>query len=248
MAGCTEILIVTSSIHMESMRKSVGSGENLGIEINYVAQKDALGIVNAIDSARDFIGEDSSLVILGDNIFFGAIGGSFEGLQNSDSARIWVRKVGNPQEYGIITLDTDLKPIQIIEKPRDSRSNLAITGLYYFPRFFVKNLDSVKLSPRNEYEITELLEIYMKQTNLEVINLPRGNTWFDAGTPQRLFEASEFVRIFQERTGEMIGSPEENSYRKNNIDFDEFLSQLKNMPESDYKFCLMQVAREAELR
>jgi glucose-1-phosphate thymidylyltransferase len=240
MAGCRDIAIVSNESHLNSFQKLIGDGSRFGVEITYYSQNSANGIVGALQSAKNLNGDSSALVILGDNIFFGGgIGGSFKTLKGNTSASIWVKKVHNPSDYGVLTLDDQHNPLEIVEKPRNPNSNLAITGLYYFPTGFINLLDKIEPSDRNELEITDLIEDYMNVKKLEVKHLSRGTAWFDAGTPERLFMAADYVRIMQERSGEIVGSPEEVSVRNGLLPVQSFKEITQKMPESNYKESLL---------
>jgi glucose-1-phosphate thymidylyltransferase len=242
MAGCRDIAIVSNENELFSFEKLIGDGSRFGIKVNYYPQASANGIVGALQSAKNLTNDSNALVILGDNIFFGGgIGSSFKSLNQSSKASIWVKRVHNPSEYGVLTLGPEGNPIHIVEKPNDPKSNLAITGLYYFPSGFVNNLTNIKLSNRNELEITDLIETFMGEKRLNVHFLSRGTAWFDAGTPERLFMASDYVRILQERSGEIVGSPEEVSLRNNLISVESYESNARNMPSSNYRESLLSI-------
>ena len=242
MAGCSDIAIVSNEQHLNSFQKLIGDGSRFGAQITHYSQTSANGIVGALKSAKNLNKDSPALVILGDNIFFGGgIGSSLQTLKDNVSASIWVKKVQNPSEYGVITMDDHANPLEIVEKPRNPNSNLAITGLYYFPKGFIELLDKIKPSDRNELEITDLIEDFMQTKNLEVKYLSRGTAWFDAGTPERLFMAADYVRIMQERSGEIVGSPEEVSVRNGLLSIQTFKEMTQKMPESNYKESLLAI-------
>ena len=243
MAGISDILIVSNSNHLDDFKKLLGSGTQLGAKIEYVAQASSNGIVGALQSAADYIGSDSALVILGDNIYFGGgIGSSLNDIHNLNQAKIWVKQVSNPSDYGVIYFDQNQNPVEIVEKPTAPRSNLAVTGLYFLPSKFVELLPEVKSSARNELEITSLLSIYLNNQNLTVETLHRGTAWFDAGSPDRLFMSADFVRLIQERTGQIVGSPEEIAFRNGMISSGQFSDLVHGMPPSQYKETLLELA------
>jgi glucose-1-phosphate thymidylyltransferase len=242
MAGCRDIAIVSNESDLVFFEKLIGDGSRFGAKVNYYPQASANGIVGALQSAKNLSNDSNAMVILGDNIFFGGgIGSSFKSLNESSKASIWVKRVHNPSEYGVLTLGLKGNPIDIVEKPKDPKSNLAITGLYYFPSGFVNNLTSIKPSNRNELEITDLIQTFMNDKRLNVQHLSRGTAWFDAGTPERLFMAADYVRILQERSGEIVGSPEEVSLRNNLISVETYESNARNMPISNYKDSLLSI-------
>lgn len=242
MAGCRDIAIVSNESDLVFFEKLIGNGSRFGATVNFYPQASANGIVGALQSAMNLSTDSNTLVILGDNIFFGGgIGNSFKSLTESSSASIWVKRVHNPSEYGVLTLGPDGTPIHIVEKPKDPKSNLAITGLYYFPSGFVNKLANIKPSNRNELEITDLIETFMSEKRLNVQYLSRGTAWFDAGTPERLFMAADYVRILQERSGEIVGSPEEISLRNNLISLESYERTATNMPNSNYRDALLSI-------
>jgi glucose-1-phosphate thymidylyltransferase len=242
MAGCRDIAVVSNEEHLKSFQKLIGDGSRFGAQVTYFPQTSANGIVGALQSAKNLTDNSSALVILGDNIFFGGgIGSSFKTLKDSTSASIWVKKVHNPSDYGVLTLDGNDNPAEIVEKPINPNSNLAITGLYYFPKGFIRLLDKIEPSHRNELEITDLIEEFMNTKKLEVKYLSRGTAWFDAGTPERLFMAADYVRIMQERSGEIVGSPEEVSVRNKLLSLQTYKEITKKMPESNYKESLLSI-------
>lgn len=242
MAGATDIAIVSSEGQLGNFRTLLGNGETLGIKISYLAQTSSNGIIGAIQAASSFLGEDNALIILGDNIFFGGgIGATFRNISASNSAKVWVKKVSNPEDYGNITIDEFGVPSEIVEKPSKPQSDLAVTGLYYFPKSFSGRLIDIAPSRRNELEITSLIETYLQQKNLDVNYLSRGTAWFDAGTPERLFMAADYVRILQERSGEIVGSPEEVALRNGLVSQRFFDSVVDHMPQSNYRDQLQEV-------
>lgn len=242
MAGVSEIVIVSNAEHLPSFRNILGNGSDLGIVIRYKEQPEADGIVGALNAASSEILNSDALIILGDNIFFGGgFGETLEGLQSSNAAKIWTKQVSNPSDYGILTLDDNNRPESVDEKPINPKSNLAITGLYYFPPSFVQRINNVSPSSRGEFEITSLIESYLQEGSLEVKQLRRGTAWFDAGTSERLFMTSDFVRIIQERTGQIVGSPEEVTFRKGNISPSQLSDLIRRMPTSNYRFSLTEM-------
>jgi glucose-1-phosphate thymidylyltransferase len=242
MAGVKDIVIVSNAEYISSFQNLLADGRHLGINLSFAEQLKSDGIVGALTSAANKVKNSDALVVLGDNIFFGGgFGSTLEGISTNQTAKIWVKHVGNPKDYGILSLDHDGKPLSVEEKPNSPKSNLAITGLYYFPKEFVAKLSDVSASDRGEFEITSLIEEYLLNDILEVKYLHRGTAWFDAGTSERLFMTSDFVRIIQERTGQIVGSPEEITYRKGNISAVELKALVNKMPNSTYKNLLFEM-------
>ena len=242
MAGIRDVVIVSNAEYISSFFNLLADGKHLGINLSYSEQPKSDGIVGALTSAATLVRDSDALVILGDNVFFGGgFGATLEGLSSRKTAKIWVKQVGNAKDYGILTIDGQGKPISVEEKPKSPKSNLAITGLYYFPPEFVNKLSKVSASARGEFEITSLIESYLCEDTLEVQYLRRGTAWFDAGTSERLFMTSDFVRIIQERTGQIVGSPEEVTYRQGNISMDKLKYLINSMPNSTYKMSLTEM-------
>lgn len=242
MAGIKDVVIVSNTEFISSFKNLFADGAHLGIKLSYTEQPKSDGIVGALISAANLVKDSDALVILGDNVFFGGgFGATLEGLSINKTAKIWVKQVGNAKDYGILSLDSQGKPISVEEKPKTPKGNLAITGLYYFPKKFASKLSEVSASSRGEYEITSLIGSYLSQDMLEVKYLRRGTAWFDAGTSDRLFMTSDFVRIIQERTGQIVGSPEEITFRQGNISVDELKLLIHRMPNSTYKISLIEM-------
>ena len=249
MAGISEVIIVSGPKNIEQFAYSLGDGSNFGIRISYCTQEKSNGIVGALASASSLVGADSAMVILGDNIFFGGgFGQTIQNLKSADTARIWTKRVSNPTDYGVLEVSDKGVPVGISEKPNNPKSKLAVTGLYYLPANFTNLLSNVIASHRNELEITDLLEMYLSDGSLSWSNLSRGTAWFDAGTAERMFMASDYVRIIQERTGEIVGSPEETAFRSKLISEDVFREILLRMPSSTYKETLLNYVYTDEFR
>jgi glucose-1-phosphate thymidylyltransferase len=240
MAGIKEVIVVSGSRSINQFMSSLGDGSNFGISISYCTQEKSNGIVGALDSAASLVGVESALVILGDNIFFGGgFGQTIQNLESAETARIWTKRVSNPRDYGVLEVDDNGVPVGITEKPIEPRSKLAVTGLYFLPTNYTSHLSNVSMSHRNELEITDLLHVYLSQGLLSWSNLSRGTAWFDAGTAERMSMASDYVRIIQDRTGEIVGSPEETAFRTKLISEAEFREVLLKMPSSTYKETLL---------
>jgi glucose-1-phosphate thymidylyltransferase len=249
MAGINEVIIVSGSKSIDQFEHSLGDGSNFGVKIRYCTQEKSNGIVGALDSAASLVGVESALVILGDNIFFGGgFGQTIQNLESAETARIWTKRVSNPTDYGVLEVGENGVPVGITEKPSKPKSKLAVTGLYYLPANFTSLLSRVMASHRNELEVTDLLEIYLSQGLLSWSNLSRGTAWFDAGTAERMFMASDYVRIIQERTGEIVGSPEETAFRSKLISEAVFREILLKMPSSTYKETLLNYVYTDEFR
>ena len=235
LAGIKEILVITSQGDRESFANLLGNGENFGISIEYATQDKPRGIAEAFIIGKDFIGDDEVALILGDNLFYGAgLSAMFASVKAAQGATIFVTEVSNPSDYGVIEMDSLGSPIKIVEKPRDPRSNFAITGLYFLDSTVSERALAVKPSERGELEITEVLTSYLNDKVLNVAYLSRGMAWLDTGTPKSLHDASSFVRVIEERTGTKIGCPEEIAWRNGWLTDEELQDQANNYRNNDY--------------
>ena len=237
LANVKEICIVSTTGGVTQFKELLGNGSQWGIKLSYAVQDSANGIADGIQVAlKAFDTDDSVLVILGDNIFYGqGLGRHISEVVSPDKSMVWIQEVENPESFGIATLGNNGEIESIIEKPIDSRGNLAITGLYYFPADVKEVVNKVKASSRGEKEITDVLSHYLQSGSLLSENLSRGVFWLDAGTVENLLEASQFVRVVQARLGQLIGSPDEAALRMNFISELEFKNLVENLKESSYK-------------
>lgn len=237
LANVKEICIVSTTTGVTQFKELLGNGSQWGIKLSFAVQESANGIADGIQVALNaFNTDDSVLVILGDNIFYGqGLGRHISEVVSPDKSMVWIQEVENPESFGIATLGNNGEIESIIEKPIDSRGNLAITGLYYFPADVKEVVNKVKASSRGEKEITDVLSHYLQSGLLLSENLSRGVFWLDAGTVENLLEASQFVRVVQARLGQLIGSPDEAALRMNFISELEFKILVNNLKESSYK-------------
>ena len=230
LAGIREILLISTPEMLPRFQDLFSDGGNLGIKISYAPQKEPRGIAEAFIIGEDFIGKDSVALILGDNIFYGDRLTDIlkEAASLKEGAVIFGCSVKNPERYGVIEFDKDNKVVSIREKPKDPKSNWAVTGLYFYDNKVVDITKSLKPSPRNELEITDVNNAYLKLKKIRVVNLKRGYAWLDMGTFDSLIEASVFVKTVEERQGQKIGSVEEVAYRMGYID----IAQLEKIADS----------------
>lgn len=241
-----EILIISTPQDTANIEKFLGDGSDYGIKISYAIQAEPKGIAEAFLIGEKFIGKDNVCLILGDNIFYGSEI-NIENLQDKIS-QINSKKIGgfvfayhvsDPERYGVIELDErEDKAISIEEKPKAPKSNLAVTGLYIYNSQVTGITKKIKPSARGELEITDVNNAYLKQNKLGVIKLKRGFAWLDAGTPDSLLEASQFIHTIEKRQGLKIACLEEMAYRKGFIDKNKFSSLIKkykkNSPYGNY--------------
>jgi glucose-1-phosphate thymidylyltransferase len=236
LAGIRDILIIARPEDLQQFKSLLGSGENFGIKIQYQTQERASGIAEAFIIGEKFIGSDSVCLILGDNIFYGqGLGQQLGSIRIEDEATIFGYEVVDPQRYGVIEIDEFGKPLSIVEKPQSPKSKLAVPGIYFYPSGVVELAKSLSPSSRGELEITDLNLIYLEKRKLSCRILGRGTVWFDTGTIESLNDASNFLRVLEDRQGIKVGIPEEIAYVMNYLDLNELRRILRTYPENDYR-------------
>ena len=236
LAGIRDIAIVSSPRDIKLFENLLGDGTNYGVDFTYLIQEQPKGIADGILVAKDFISDQNCCLILGDNIFFGyqftdMLRGAKE---NLDGATIFSTFVNNPSDFGVVELDKDGHIISIEEKPSNPRSNLAITGLYFYNNSVVDIVESIKPSARGELEITDVNKIYFEQNLLKVLQLGRGFAWLDTGTNDSMQAAGDFVSTIQKRQGLQIACLEEIAFKNGWIDKEILSNQIKKYMNSDY--------------
>jgi glucose-1-phosphate thymidylyltransferase len=236
LAGIRDVLIITAEPEVPRFEALLGDGSQWGIHIGYAVQPQPDGIAKAFIIGEKFIDGDSCALILGDNIFYGAGLGEFvqRSANNDSRATVFCHWVNNPGRYGILEFDGDGLPVHIEEKPKQPKSNWAVTGLYFYDASIVDVARKLKPSPRGELEITDANRVYLEAGRLDVQKLGRGFAWFDAGTHHSLLQASEFIYTIEERQGLKIGCPEEVAYRMGFIDAPTLERLLSPIADSDY--------------
>ncbi len=208
-AKIKDILIITKPDEQENFKKLIGDGKKWDVNIDYITQPEPKGIAQSYILAREWLDNSKSVLILGDNLFFG------QGLQalltsvyeRNTGATIFGYQVSDPKRYGVVNLDKNNKIISIEEKPENPRSNWAVTGLYFYDERAPHFAEKLEPSKRGELEITDLNNLYLKNNNLNIEFLRKGFAWLDTGTPDALLEASNFVKIIETRQGLSIGDP-----------------------------------------
>lgn len=229
-AGIKDILIITTPQDQALFQKLLGSGEELGINISYAVQNHPKGIPEAFLIAKNFIGGEKVALILGDNIFFGTgLGRNLKNFTEVLGARIFGYEVTDPERYGVATLDDNGNLLSLEEKPTIPKSNLAVTGLYFYDNSVIEKTKNLKPSQRGELEITDLNAAYLADRKLEIEILPRGTAWLDTGTFDGLNDASNFVRVIEERQGTKIACLEEIAWRNDWITSEQ-LVKLSKLP------------------
>jgi glucose-1-phosphate thymidylyltransferase len=219
MAGINEILIITTPEYNEQFKALFGDGSALGIRLEYAVQPSPDGLAQAFIIGEDFIGEDSVALVLGDNIFHGTgLGSSLRGNSAVDGATIFAYHVANPTAYGVVEFDDDFTAVSIEEKPEVPKSNYAVPGLYFYDNKVVEIAKTIQPSARGELEISTVNERYLEAGALHVQVLDRGTAWLDTGTFESMMQASEYVRVIEDRQGFKVGCIEEIAWRAGWID------------------------------
>ncbi|PIZ33887.1 MAG: glucose-1-phosphate thymidylyltransferase [Alphaproteobacteria bacterium CG_4_10_14_0_8_um_filter_37_21] len=215
LAGIREVLIITTPEDLEKFKALLGDGSQLGIRLEYAAQEEPRGLAEAFLIGEEFIENSPTSLILGDNIYYGQ--GMHGMLQQAnsqeDGALVFGCHVEDPSRYGIAHFDKEGKLTEIVEKPENPKSSVAITGLYFYDSTVVEKAKKVRPSPRGELEITDLNNLYLEEGKLGLVNLGRGFAWFDTGTFDSMLEASQFIKTVENRQNLMIGQIDEVAYR-----------------------------------
>jgi glucose-1-phosphate thymidylyltransferase len=236
LAGITDILIITTPEDQPLFQRLLGDGSRWGIRLTYAPQPHPGGLAQAFLIGRDFVGSHPSCLILGDNIFYGH--GLTEALRRAsarpDGATVFAYRVHDPERYGVVEFDADRRAISIEEKPKQPKSNFAVTGLYFYDARVVGLAETLKPSPRGELEITDLNRRYLEQGSLNVELLGRGYAWFDTGTQESLLGAANFVEQVELRQGLKIACPEEVAYLLGLMSADDIRREAERLKKSTY--------------
>ena len=243
-AGISEILIISSPEHLPGFQNLLGDGLEFGVSFSYAKQFAPKGIAESLIIAENFLNGDSSTLILGDNLFYGD--GVENGLQkaiNSEGASIFSYPVKDPQRYGVIDYDHNCKPISIIEKPQKPASNRAVTGLYVYPNKAVEVAKGLKPSARGEIEITDINQHFLESGNLSVIDLSTKDDWFDTGTIDSLYEATDYVRALESRVGVKVGCIEEAAFLSGFMSLPMLTARVEKLSNSSYGDYLNQIVK-----
>lgn len=245
MAGINEILIISTPHDLPNFKKLLGDGSSIGCQFSYAEQPDPNGLAQAFVIGEEFIGKDAVALVLGDNIFFGA--NMHELLQsntNPEGGVVFAYHVSDPERYGVVDFDENLKALSIEEKPLEPKSNYAVPGLYFYDNSVVEIAKSIKPSPRGEYEITDVNKVYLEQGKLKVGILSRGTAWLDTGTFNSLMQAGQFVQVLEERQGLKVGCIEEIAWRQGFItakQLEDLARPLKKSGYGDYLLGLLKI-------
>ncbi|MFI5000221.1 MAG: glucose-1-phosphate thymidylyltransferase RfbA [Reyranellales bacterium] len=235
LAGCRDILLVVNPGDLESYRRLFGDGRQWGLDIGYALQERPGGIAEVFLVGKSFIGNDRVGLILGDNLFYGdSLPAVAERGARGHGAVVYAYWVADPQAYGVVEFDASDKPLSIVEKPKEPRSNWAVTGLYFYDSDVCDVAAHIPRSARGELEISDVNAHYLKQGRLTVEKLGRGYAWLDTGSPSSLLKAAQFVETVEDRQGLQIGCPEEVAWRKGYIDNAGLARLIAPIQQSEY--------------
>ena len=235
MAGISEVLIITTPEDNASFKRLLGDGKQVGCHFEYAIQETPNGLAQAFVIGASFIGLDKVALILGDNIFYGTgLDKQLKTLAKVDGGYVFAYQVSDPERYGVVEFDKNMKAVSIEEKPAKPKSNYAVPGLYFYDNDVVKIAKELKPSARGEYEITDVNKVYLEKGKLNVSILDRGTAWLDTGTFDSLSDATEFVRVIEKRQGTKIGCIEEIAYRNGYISKDELQKLAEQLAKSGY--------------
>ena len=235
LAGIRDILVITTPHEAPAFERLLGDGSAFGVSISYAQQPEPKGLAQAFTIGADFIGDEPSALILGDNLFYGhGFGRHLARFSSIDGATVFAYRVSNPSEYGVVEFDANKKAVSLEEKPEHPRSRFAVPGLYFYDHDVVEIARSLEPSARGEYEITDISRRYLEQGRLSVEVLERGVTWLDTGTFDSLYDAGNFVRTIEHRQGLKVGSPEEVAWRQGFLTDDELRERAEPLLKSGY--------------
>jgi glucose-1-phosphate thymidylyltransferase len=243
LAGIRDILLISTPQDTPRFRELLGDGSQWGINLSYAVQPTPDGLAQAFIIGRDFVGNDPSVLILGDNIYYGHEFDTQLQLASSrvDGATVFAYHVLDPERYGVVEFDDQRRAISIVEKPLQPKSNYAVTGLYFYDNQVCDIAATMKPSPRGELEITDVNRIYLERNALNVEVMGRGMAWLDTGTHESLLDASQFVATIEKRQGLKVACPEEIAYRKSYIDAAQLEKLALPLKKNAYGQYLMQI-------
>lgn len=249
LAGIREILIISTPDDLPGFQRLLGDGSDYGVSFQYAEQPSPDGLAQAFIIGREFIGNDTACLVLGDNIFYGysftkMLDKAVRDAETDSDATVFGYWVNDPERYGVAEFDADGRVIGIEEKPKEPRSNYAVVGLYFYPNSVVDVAARIKPSARGELEITTVNQEFLKEGKLKVQTLGRGFAWLDTGTHDSLSEASTFIEVIEKRTGLKVACLEEIAFRKGWIDADKLRQLAAPMVKNQYGQYLLKMANE----
>lgn len=246
LAGIRDVLIISTPEYTESFEKLLGNGSDIGLNLEYKVQEKPNGLAEAFIVGKEFIGNDSVCLILGDNIYYGS--GLSQLLQEAASKKLGATVFGyhvtDPKRFGVVEFDDSMHALSIEEKPENPKSNYAVTGLYFYDNDVVQIAENIKPSSRGELEITDVNKEYLKRGTLNVELMGRGYAWLDTGTHDSMLEAASFISTIQKRQNLKVSCLEEIAYRQKWISREKLLELAQPMKKNDYGQYLVRIAQE----
>jgi len=245
LAGICDVLVITTPHDAEQFRRLLRDGSQFGIHITYAVQAEPNGLAQAFVLGADFVGRESTALVLGDNIFYGpGLGSTLQRFDGIDGGAVFAYRVADPTAYGVVEFDSHGTVQSLEEKPTHPKSNFAVPGLYFYDNDVVAIARDLRPSARGEYEITDVNRAYLEQGRLQVEVLPRGTAWLDTGTFDSLLDASNYVRTLEDRQGLKVGSPEEVAWRRGFLSDDELRQRGEQLVKSGYGSYLLGLLKQ----
>ena len=246
LAGITDILVISTPEYTPLFEQLLGDGSDIGISLTYKVQEKPNGLAEAFILGADFIGDDSVCLILGDNIYYGSGLSKLvqEVAQKADGATVFGYHVNDPERFGVVDFDSNMKALSIEEKPENPKSKYAVTGLYFYDNTVVEKAKNLKPSDRGELEITDINKLYLDEGKLDVKLMGRGYAWLDTGTHDSMMEAASFIATIQKRQNLKVACLEEIAYRMGYISKEKLVELAQPMKKNDYGQYLLRLAKE----
>ncbi|OQQ89800.1 glucose-1-phosphate thymidylyltransferase RfbA [Ligilactobacillus salivarius] len=246
LAGITDILVISTPEYTPLFEQLLGDGSDIGVSLTYKVQEKPNGLAEAFILGADFIGDDSVCLILGDNIYYGSGLSKLvqEAAQKTNGATVFGYHVNDPERFGVVEFDNNMKALSIEEKPENPKSNYAVTGLYFYDNTVVEKAKNLKPSDRGELEITDINKLYLDEGKLDVKLMGRGYAWLDTGTHDSMMEAASFIATIQKRQNLKVACLEEIAYRMGYISKKKLVELAQPMKKNDYGQYLLRLAKE----
>lgn len=246
LAGITDILVISTPEYTPLFEQLLGDGSDIGVSLTYKVQEKPNGLAEAFILGADFIGDDSVCLILGDNIYYGSGLSKLvqEAAEKTDGATVFGYHVNDPERFGVVEFDDNMKALSIEEKPENPKSNYAVTGLYFYDNTVVEKAKNLKPSDRGELEITDINKLYLDEGKLDVKLMGRGYAWLDTGTHDSMMEAASFIATIQKRQNLKVACLEEIAYRMGYISKEKLVELAQPMKKNDYGQYLLRLAKE----